>query len=585
MANNEVVLSVRSQLLKVIEELDKVNAKQQEVGESFKRIGKTTGDTLQDQTKRTQNFFNNLSGLGRRLSDQLKSDFKTLLSINAIGDSLKISNQFKGAIGETVALSDNIRKLGRVFGIAQTDFSKFQKDITKGLGDIGLSSEAASRAMSGLAGSGTPVSGQQSLIGYSRAAGQLASVTKSEGSEGEIAKLVAQVIQSRGGDVNDMKQVASVAEDVRRVFNATGSNAASTLQSMKQIFTGMSKDFREKITSRGLANLAAAATAGGPNATKFLEEFLSKSPIARKAMEAQGFKGVFNEKGIDVDKFQKASKSILSRVGGDPRLAAQTLGLSEDAAEGFVRLSEALDRVKQAQEGVNKATGDLDTQYRESMGLGESFKASINRVKKAIAGPLASTTQGLTDALSKASQSDLGAGAVVAGGGVLAAMLAGFGVRGVGRGMGAGLGGIATGAAVEGITGRQVQPVYVVNAAEIAGATSGGSMLGAGGKLGTAARVVGGIGAAYGVGAAASHLVEKTGGIGPSTPALAAMVEKATGSETLSDAVVSLGNLLARMNNSLFGTNFGMVSRQEVKVELNKRELKEAKQPTRGASH
>ena len=190
-------------------------------------------------------------------------------------------------------------------------------------------------------------------------------------------------------------------------------------------------------------------------------------------MEAQGFKGVFTEEGIDIEKFRKASQEVLARVGGDPRLAAQTLGLTEEAAEGFVRLSESLDRVQAAQESLRGASGDLAKQYRESMGFGESFRASINRVKKVLAEPLAIATEKGTELLSAAAQSDVGALAVTGGAASLAALLAGAGMRGVGRGLlGAGTTAVKTQAA-EALLGQKTIPVYVTNASEIGGGMAG----------------------------------------------------------------------------------------------------------------
>lgn len=569
---NEVTLSVRSQLLKLVEELDKIDEKSRQVTSNLKDAGKEIGDNLTEQTKRTTTFLEDLSNIGRRVADQLKGDFKALASLNAVTGALKLSEQFRGSIKETAELSDTIRKLGRTFGIASSDFSKFQTNLTKGLGEIGLSSDVAAKTLEGLSQSGTQVRGQEALVGYSKTAGQLASITRQQGQEGNISALIAQTIQARGGNVNDMKQVAAVAEDVRRVFNATGQGAQETLSKMKEIFTGMSKDFRDKITSKGLANLAATSTVAGPQSTKFIEEFLAKSPIQRKAMEAQGFKGVFTEEGLDVNKFKKASKAILDRIGLDPRMAAQTLGLSEEAAEGFVRLAQSLDQVGKVQEQVNKSTGDLGSQYKESMGLGEAFRANINQVKKTFAKPLSAITGGVSDVLSGTSQSTLGSAAVVGGGGVLAALLAGGGLRGVGKGLG--IGGIAKGAAIEATTGRQVVPVYVTNASEIGGGGEGLASK-ATGALGKAGKYLGGAGALLGVGSAAY--------------AAGSAINEIPG---VSDAIVKgfekIANLVGKgpMNDEeIFAKGAAMVKPQRVLIELNKRELKESKQPTRGASN
>lgn len=570
---NRTEVTVRSELLKIVEDLKKIAEAQQQVGEGFKKTGEEVGNSTTEQTKRVQTAMDRMRGFGRRVADQLKSDFRSMLSISALGESMKLTEQFRGSIRETISLSDTIRKLGGVFGVAKKDFADFQGKLTKGMGDIGLSSESAARALEGLSQSGAPVAGQASVGGYARTAGMLASTTRNQGRESDIARLIAQVIQARGGNVNDLKQIGAVAEDVRRVFNATGTGAEQTLNAMKSIFTNMSKDFRQKITTRGLANLAATATMAGPNSTKFLEEFLGKSPIARKAMEAQGFGGVISDKGLDVEKFREASKAVLGRIGMDPRKAAQTLGLSEEAAEGFLRLAESLDRVKAAQESVNSATGDLESQYRGSQTMGEAFRGSINRVKGLLSAPLGAVTQKGTDLLSEASQSDLGSAAVVGAGATAAALLAGFGLRGVGKG----LGGVAKGAAVEAATGRQVQPVYVVNASEI-GSGGVGAAAGAMGMAGKAAGVLGKAGGVLGAGVAGYEVGE----------ALNSVIESKTQGVTQEGFQ---GNAIERLIfklDQLVGGDAAkrvVAAEQKVRVELNPKELREAKRPGRGGGN
>lgn len=567
---NRAEVSVKSELLKIVQDLQKIAEAQKEVGDGFKKLGNEVGQTTEEQTKRVQNQMDKIRGFGRRVADQLKTDFRSMLSISALGDSIKLTEQFKGSVRETVSLSDTIRKLGGVFKVARSNFSGFQKDMTKGLGAIGLSSEVAARAMEGLAGSGTPIAGAASVQGYASTAGMLSSATKQQGREGDVAKLLAQTIQARGGDVNDMKQLSSLAEDVRRVFNATGTGATDTLNAMRNLFAKMPEDLRKTFSSRGMAGLFASSAAAGPNSTKFLEEYLGASPIARMAMDAQGFKGVISDKGIDTEKFGKASKGVLGRIGMDPRKAAQTLGLSEEAAEGFIRLSQSLDRVKEAQAGVQSTSGSLTEQYKQSRTLSESFGASINRIKGLISGPLEALTQGGTEALSRASDSDMGAAGVVAGGATLAAMLAGFGLRGVGRG----LGGVAGAAAVETATGRQVQPVYVTNASEIS----------SGGLLGGAGAAAGGVGTTMKAGAVAAGTAAAAVGVGLAAGDVASYIGEGRAGADIDDLIEKMKEFFTGKQKAYTGP-LPALPGQTVKVELNKKELKESPRPGRGGSH
>ncbi len=566
---NEVELKVRTQLQKVISDLEGIKGAAQDVHDQMAKMGQGVEDNIKQNEKKTKTFLENIRGLGGRVAGQLKSDFKALMSMNAIKDSLALSSQFRGSLKETMNLGDAIRKLGSTFGIAGRDFASFQSKLTKGLGDIGMSSEVAAKVMEGLAD--TPVRGEKSLLKYSQTAGKLASISRQQGKEGDIAKGIAEVIRAKGGDVNDTGAMEAVAEDLRRVFVQTGKGPTETLGAMQQIFEGMSQDFRKTFSTRGLAMLAAGGQVAGPNSVKFLEEYLSKSPIARASMDAQGFKGVFTDNGIDIDKFKTASAGVLNRVGGDPRLAAQTLGLSEEAAEGFVRMAESLDLVKTAQEAVKASSGSLDEQYRKSMGFTESFKANINRLKGALSEPLAFLSQKGSDLMSAASESDAGAAGVVAGGATLAAILAGFGTRGLGKALGGGVGGLLKGGAATALTGQEVQPVYVVNASEIGGGLGGAGGGAAGLAKGAAGVLVAGA-AGYAVGTAANSLIESH--------------TQGTTSEGFEGNAVE--RMFFKLDKALDGKLSGqpnMHKPQKVIVELNKRDLKETKQPSRGGSN
>lgn len=496
--SDPVQLSVRSGLAQIIDEMEKIKEKAKEVQKTFEDQGKGVEEGLEDNTKRVDKFFSSLRGLSRRVADQLRGDFKSLVSINALGDSMKLSGQFRDSISETVSLSDKIRKLGTTFGIAKDQFSSFQAFLTKGLGEIGMSSDVASRALDGL--STTPVRGQQNILAYSTTAGMLASISGQAGQEGEIAKGMANTIQARGGNVNDQAQLNALSEAIRKTYVATGAKPTETLKSMNDLFRAMPQDMRQNISPAGLAQLSAVSSVGGPNATKFFEEYASMGPIQRMAIDAQGGGKLFSDKGLDLEKLKKFIDGVSSRIGGDPRQSLQTLGIGPEAAEGLVRLREKMGDVTEAQERMAKATGSLSEAYRESMGFTEAFRANLNRVKKMLAEPLAAITNTGTDILSKASESDAGAAGVALGGGLLATILAGGALKGIGKGL-KGVGStVAKGAAAEALTGEKTIPVYVTNAAEIGGggiggvAATGPGMLGKAGMVGMAALAGIGIG-------------------------------------------------------------------------------------------
>jgi hypothetical protein len=581
-----VELNVRSQLTKVVDQLQQIAEGFKEVGDEAKKGTEAVGDGINKQTKQTERFLSNLRSFGARVANGLKSDFKALASLGAITGALKLSNQFAGTMKETIGLSDSIRKLGTTFGISQDKFGKFQSFMQRGLGEIGLSAEAASNAIQGL--SHTQVRGQENLLEYSKMSGELASVSGQKGQEGNIAQGIADVIRARGGNVNDVGQAKAVAEQLRRVYNATGQGPADTLKSMQEMFTGMSTDLRSKLGPGALSSLATASAVAGPNATKFLEEYLSKSPIQRMAMDAQGMKGVVGANGIDFEKFAKASKNIMGRVGGDPRLAAQTLGISEEAAEGFVRLAQSLKQVEEAQTKVNNSTGNLYDQYKKSMGIGEAFRANINHVMGMFSGGgvLGGVTQGASNMLSGASQSGIGSTAVIAGGGMLAAMLAGGGLRTLFKG-----------AAIEGLTGEKVQKVEVINfPGSFGGSAANAGLAGIAGmgflkRLAANAMILGGssMGEIGAMGAGAMGLAGLgVGGAGAAGVGGGLLINKGLDAFTQGTTKEGFqGNVLERLFAKLDVLTDGLLSgtKQSVKVELNKKELKDSKQPTRGGSY
>lgn len=576
---DKVELSVRSQLDQILQDFDNMKTKVEEVNQTLKKSNENVTENVRNTTKKTKNYFGQLSKMGKDVSRSLKDDFKALLSLEAIGSSLKITEQFKGSIKQAINLSDQIRKMGDSFGIADNKRSQFHKNMIDGLGELGLASEVGARTMEGLVD--TPVKGEKAVIEYARAAGQLSSISGQEGQEGAISAGIAKVIQAQGGDVNSAEEISKVAEDLRRVFKTTGKSPTEVLGTMEKLFTNMSKDMRESIGSRGLAKLAAAGQVAGPNSTKFLEEFLGKSAIQRQALEAQGFKGVFTDEGIDIEKFQQASQGVLSRVGGDPRMAAKTLGLSDEAAEGFIRLAENLDKVKKAQEDISNSTGNLTDSYRKSMGLGEAFQANINKVKSVLSTPISKGTEFLTEGLAGASESGLGSAAVVGGGGILAALLAGKGLKGIGGGL---LGGMAKKEAYEGVTGEKVTPVYVVNANEIGGSGLGDAA-GMMGKKGMGKAALGLLGKAGLVGAAGAAGV----GIGSAINKYALPATEGTTSEGFQGNIVEqlffkLDKLFGGEASTQFMKGQQAMQKQKVIIE-NRASGFKTRNVSRGSTH
>ncbi len=518
-------LEVKSELNKIVEQLQKIATASGEVSSELKRAGVDVGESLEKEVKKVETFFGKLNSVGRRVADQLRGDFKSLASINALSGALKLSSQFSGSVKETIALSDAIRKLGASFGIAEKDFSSLQADLTKGMGEIGMSSEEAGETIKGLAGTG--VQGKEPLKAYSMKSAQLASLGGEKGQGGNIAGMLAGVVRAQGKNVNDPKAMEAVASAVSKAMEGTGKSATDLLSHMQATFESMTTEQRKKTTASGLSSLAIAETVAGPQASAAIQKYLSMSKAEKAGLDAQGFKKIFTkEGGIDVKGLKEFAKEMKQR-GLDMRGSAQTFGFSPEEAEGLVRLTESADTLDAALQRTAKASDDLNKKTKKNMGMTEAFQANVNRLKGIVGGPMATATQGITDLLSSASESNTGASAVVAGGATLAALLAGGALKGISGGMGGFMKeatvGQAKKQALQALTGEKIQDVNVVNASEIGEAINGGGGLlggaaqaGAGGLLGKmggmAGMAKGGLGiagagaAGYAVGSAINEI-------------------------------------------------------------------------------
>lgn len=582
----DVKLSAKSEIDRIIADMTRLKQTMSEIGTESKRINEEVSKNVENNVKRTEGFFSKMTGFGRRVADQLRSDFKTLFSLEALQGSLKLSSNMKAAAAETVTLSDTVRKLGGTFGIAQRDFAGFQAKVQSGLGEIGASSEAAANALKGL--SETGVRGQENLVEYAKAAAMLASVHGEKGNEAAVAKGIAGLVTARGQNVNDPQARKRAVEDITRISTVTGKSASETAQILQDLFSNVNEQFKGMLNSKGASSLAATALYAGPGATSFLQRYLGMSKVERAGMEAQGLGKIISPTGqLDQGAVERTLAEAKTRGMGDIQTGLKTFGMSDEEAKGFIRLGEALKNNKQAIEDAANAQVDLNKAYREGMGMGEAFKSSFYKIFGKGSELFAKGTQGLTDVLSGASESTAGAGAVVGGSALLAAILAGTGLKGVGKAMGGAggglLGGLAMGKAAE---AAGVQPVFVVNADQIGTGVAGnlGGLLGKGGGMlgkagGALAGAAGmalpalGVAAAGGVGYGIGTLIDKFG------PTFEGKTQEGFEGSALERLFFKLDRLIGGETSGEF------LRQQKILVELNERELRATKQPTRGASN
>ena len=459
----EAKISVRSDLLKIVEDLKVISQTAQETADSLAAASKELGKQVDDQVSIVSGGMRKVQQFGKDLVRQLGSDFKALFSVNALAGGMKLSEQFSGSVKQAVQLNDTIRNLAPIFGMTEARAEAFKRKLVQGLGEIGLGSDAAAAALAGLAE--TPVRGEKALEAYAKTASELASISKQKGQEAGIAKGLAGVVTAQGGNPNDPRAMQRVAEDIVRIRNATGKSATEALDTLSKLFSSANQDFKKKLLQGGGVSLAAAGLIGGQGSTAFLERYLGLSRQGRAGYEAQGLGHLIGDNGqLDRGAFQKTIAEAKGRGSGNAEFGLQTMGMTEDEAKGFLRLSQALEQNGDSVERARTSVVDLNKEYADTMSLGDAFRANLNHLKGTFSGFLEKVgapdlLNKATDALQGASQSGAGSAAVVGGGALLAAMLTGKGLSGIGDL----LSGEAKKKAIEEITGDKVTRVEVIN--------------------------------------------------------------------------------------------------------------------------
>lgn len=486
--SNEVVLVGRAELDQILKSLKKFRDQGEQSQKTIQQLGKKTNETLENSTKKAETKIKQTGALLRRMASSLYSDFKALMSLNSLQGAMKLSSMFSGAVGDAIDLSDTIRRLGTSFGIAQKDFGSFHALMTKGLGEIGASSEEAAKALEGLSGLG--LKDQNAILSMTKGAVELASMSGERGNTKQVAGQLGSVLRAQGKDVNDVGSQKALMGEVTAAVKTTGKGASEILGAMDEIFSKMPQDLRKKVGPKFMAQMAAVATTAGPGATQAISKLFSMDKIQRMGLEAQGFHP-FDKKGnLDMNSLMKFVKEVGSRGGMGARAGLKTAGLSDEEAEGLVRLAEQTDRVTQTLGTLEGATRDTEQAYKDSRGFVESFKGAISNVTgtlQSIPG-VGTAMQKVTDMMSGAASSKAGSFGVVAGGATIAALMAGGGLKGI-TGL---IGGEMKKKAFEEATGEKVQDVFVVNADQIGGnnsplaAAGGMGMLGKAGMVGAA---------------------------------------------------------------------------------------------------
>ena len=488
---NPIEITVRTQLSKIIKELDGISKSFEDAERGMKKTATNVDDGITTTMRNTQTKIEQSGSLMKRVFAGLKDDVKALLGVSALAGGLKLSNTMRGTISDTIQLSDTVRKLSGVFKIAERDQAGFIGSMTKGLGQIGLGSDAAARALEGLAE--TQVRGQKNLQSYAKTAGMLAGAGNQKGQEAAIATGLAGVVQAQGKNVNNTEAMKATAEAVNRTHQATGIPITEILANMKELFSTMNSDIKKSMTPQAMSSLIAAGHAGGSATTDFMKSYLSMNKIQRATQDAiLGVKGgLFNEKtGVN----REALMGLMTRAKGygmgNVETGLEAIGMSADQAKGLKLLADNIDQVEAAAKNATSTNKNLRESFEDTKTMGESFKGNIDRVKSTLAWPIALATGGMTNLLKSTQTSTIGSAMVVGGSALGSAALIKYGLGGVGAAMG--MKNLQE-RIIEG-TGEKIQNVHVTNFSEVKGL--GGAGGGAGAAAAGAAETLGVGGAA-----------------------------------------------------------------------------------------
>jgi len=573
---SDVRISIDARLDKIESSLGDLNKLLVNVGKTAEGTGKKIESSFEEgfngANKQTENFMARLGGLGKKTLKALGDDFKTLFSLNALKESLKISDKVRDRVVQIATLNDAIRKMGSSFGIASKDFRMFQFNLQGGLSDVGVSAEAAANALEGLMG--TQVKGEKDVIRFAKQAGMIAALSGETGQESVIAKGMADVALKGFSP-------EQIGTTLARMQQGAGMKGSESIGLMRDVLTNMTPDQITQMGGmKGIEDLAMITKTSGQESLGFLKQLVQSMSPLRSVMESQGAGDVFTDKGFNASAFKKFVDE-LKRRHTDPKFALTTAGMSEENATAFLKLADSLDTIKKETDELNSSFKSTEDTLVKQRGLAESFSTAFNKVMGSLLPNfITSLSQPLTKGFAAMSESTAGSYAMVGGGAVLAAMLAGGGLRGIGKGMGIPgmLGGVAKGKALE---QAGVQPVYVVNANEIGGGMGGAAgMLGGVGKMG---------------------LLGKAGLIGTAAMIASPIMKELADEYTMKQTTEGIGEanivdraLLKLMRMTGIGLDEqtlsnltrseAMVKSGEIKVVMADPRLKEVHTPTRGGS-
>jgi hypothetical protein len=440
-----VEVEVKSQLSKIVEDLQSITKAAKSVSEAIKKGTGDVGEEVDKQNKRVQGGLEKMATTGRKIADRMRQDFLSLGTIMAAQGGFALGKQLEKAAAGAITASDAIHRYGGILGIAKSNFVDFESQAVSSLGHIGLSADVLAQTMKGL--SETTVRGSAMTQMYAENAGELASITGERGNESSIAKSIAGAIVAQGGNANDPKQVAAMVAQVLQISRTSGGTASGNAESLRNLYTGTNQAFQGFLRNGGATTLAAAEKSA-PGSSAFFEDYLGKNQFMNARADAQGIGNILGANGqINASQVQSIMAQATATGGGKAQAGLEMqFGMTQDQAQAFMRLSEALKTTGNEINTAKSQIFNLNTEFATTKTLMDNLTGSFENFWSKLIPVTAALTEGASRVLGNASQSAAGS-----------AIVTGASAVGAAGGVGSGIslvtgGGVAGGVATSAIT-------------------------------------------------------------------------------------------------------------------------------------
>lgn len=555
--------------------------------DSVKQIDKLE-ETAKKGTTRITTFFKNMG-------TRIKEDLKTAFDVGAVLEGAKFARGLGEGTRQVFEMERAFSKLNTRLQLSNKEMEKFKTQVGKRIAATGQKLEDILPGVETAAAKGGIKSPEQlSAIGE-----MLAQVRSATGEDtGALMDTVTEILKNQGKKITASNIQSTLdalqATRVQGAFKTAG-EAGKEVEEMSKYSKHLG------IGTREMGGLAATASGAGEGGLNILQQLLAQGSTIGGQQQMNAVLGVnlFKNGKLDATQLSKVNTEKFGKYS--PQIMEQATGLSGASGQDFKRFVEAFKNNTAAFKNVLSGSNETASQFEiatdnlatstdrfkeKTKEAGREIGGSLSKLGKDIlSGNFKDLKSDAMDVGKKVWQNKEVAGAALAVTGIVGAISGGALGRLFKKVGGGGLaGGVATGAALKEAAG--VQPVFVVNAADIGGGLGGG-MLGAGGMGGLKTLAMGlGIGtAAVGVGYGAAKLGEYATEKGvPSAGDQYGFLKEHVGEGT-ADVAESIGNFLAMANNTLFGTNYSMNKGGKPEVALTPEVLEKSVQKGTEAAH